>query len=417
MSQNPKIEFLPNEEKALFEVMNLLWSKGHEAYIAGGWVRDLLLGYKSKDIDIVTSARPDELEKLFPHHLPVGKQFGIIIVRYGDEQFEVATFRKDGQYQDGRHPEKIEYAGAQEDAWRRDFTINGLFYDLRTYQIIDYVEGQKDIRDRFIRAIGEPKQRFAEDYLRILRALRFEAQLNFQIEAKTWKALCDDIKNIVKVSGERISEELYKGLRCQSRKMLNSLINSGACGVLFSDFGEMKISNEVSKVCQLKLASRGQCFSLFFLAGQSLEAFELENPEKIKWNPDYLKRVERVNAQLKLSKEDKEVLQHLGAAQTWAKYWGQLREGFRLDILVDKKSEHLCELLEIFGEDKVLIQVDAKKKQLRPKGYLKGDDVATFEPKKRGSILKEAWYLEWEGKLNSREQALEWLKQSSHSRF
>src|SRR5277367_4221595 len=184
---------------------------GYTAYLAGGCVRDHLLGTEAKDYDVATNAKPEEVQQLFPRVTDLtGKSFGVLRVLVEEESFEVATFRQDGLYKDGRHPESVRFATAEEDAQRRDFTINGLFFDPVAERLIDYVGGEADLRAGIIRAIGNPADRFAEDHLRLLRAVRFAARLIFQIEPKTWDAICADAPSIKTISAERIRDELNK---------------------------------------------------------------------------------------------------------------------------------------------------------------------------------------------------------------
>jgi poly(A) polymerase len=159
--------------QAAESVARRLSDAGHEALFAGGCVRDALIGKEPKDYDIATSARPEEVLALFPGGDEVGAHFGVILVRTGGHQFEVATFRSDGAYLDGRHPESVSFTTAEEDAKRRDFTVNGLFEEPSTGEIRDYVGGRADLAAGIIRAIGDPKERFGEDSLRLLRAVRF----------------------------------------------------------------------------------------------------------------------------------------------------------------------------------------------------------------------------------------------------
>ena len=193
------------------DIVAQLQRAGHTAYFAGGCVRDDLLGIEAKDYDVATSARPEEVQRLFPRVTNLtGKSFGVLRVMVDDESFEVATFRQDGLYKDGRHPESVRFATAEEDAQRRDFTINGLFFDPVTDRLIDYVGGEADLRAKIIRAIGTPADRFAEDHLRLLRAIRFAARFLFKIEPTTWEAIRADAHLIRSVSAERIREELNR---------------------------------------------------------------------------------------------------------------------------------------------------------------------------------------------------------------
>jgi len=193
------------------DIVIQLQGAGHTAYFAGGSVRDHLLGVKAKDYDVATSARPEEVQKLFPRVTDLtGKSFGVVRIMVGDESYEVATFRQDGLYKDGRRPESVSFATAEEDAQRRDFTVNGLFYDPVAEKLIDYVGGEADLRAGVIRAIGNPADRFEEDHLRLMRAIRFATRLYFKIEPKTWEAICALAPKIRTVSAERIRDELNK---------------------------------------------------------------------------------------------------------------------------------------------------------------------------------------------------------------
>jgi tRNA nucleotidyltransferase/poly(A) polymerase len=187
-----------------------LRAAGHIAYFAGGCVRDLVRGQTPKDVDIATDARPEEVQKIFRRTYTVGAHFGVVVVLENDWQFEVATFRSDGAYLDGRHPVAVNFSSPEEDARRRDFTINGMFYDPPNDVVIDFVGGRQDLKARLVRAIGDPAQRFTEDRLRLLRAVRFAAVLDFEIEAATWEAIVRAAGTIGEISAERIRDELVR---------------------------------------------------------------------------------------------------------------------------------------------------------------------------------------------------------------
>jgi len=196
--------------RAAQRIVEKLRLHGHEAFFAGGWVRDFLLRRKPKDIDIATSALPDEIARLFPNSKPVGAQFGVILVPLYGHTYEVATFRSDNAYLDGRHPVSVVFSGPEQDALRRDFTINGLFYDPVADRLIDYVHGRMDIQKKLIRTIGDPAVRFAEDKLRMLRAIRLSCSLDFRIVPETWGAMQKNAPEILQVSWERIRDELIR---------------------------------------------------------------------------------------------------------------------------------------------------------------------------------------------------------------
>lgn len=184
--------------------------RGHVAYIVGGSVRDFLLGRTVKDHDLATSATPDELEELFPNSVTVGKAFGVLKIPIGEtgETFEIATFREDLEYRDHRHPRGVKFSGPAEDARRRDFTINALYYDPKTARILDSVGGIADLQAKIVRAIGLPTQRFKEDALRLLRAVRFTTRLGFALDPPTSEAVKARARFITHVSSERIRDEL-----------------------------------------------------------------------------------------------------------------------------------------------------------------------------------------------------------------
>jgi tRNA nucleotidyltransferase/poly(A) polymerase len=222
--------------KAHETVMETLRRAGYEAYLVGGCVRDILLQRQPKDFDVTTNALPEQVAKLFPRTIPVGAKFGVTVVMVGEEQIEVATYRADGNYSDGRRPDSVEYGkSAEDDVTRRDFTINGLLctgevdttsattyrqtvadryvtVGGKTYGVIDYVQGYADVERGIIRAIGDPNKRFEEDALRMIRAVRFAAQLGFEIEVRTLEAIERNAALLKAISRERIAMELFKML-------------------------------------------------------------------------------------------------------------------------------------------------------------------------------------------------------------
>lgn len=228
-------------DEAARSIVEKLRAKGFEALYAGGCVRDRLLGLEPHDYDVATSARPEQVEALFLRTVPVGAQFGVILVLEGDAEIQVATFRGDGSYHDGRHPESVHYTDAEGDARRRDFTINGLFYDPIKEEVLDYVGGHDDLEKRLIRAIGHPSERFAEDKLRLLRAVRFATTLNFTIDPSTWSALLQWTPKIHSVSAERIREEFCKILLSQNRLRGFDLLNeSGLLRMILPEMETLK---------------------------------------------------------------------------------------------------------------------------------------------------------------------------------
>jgi len=199
------------KRQAATQIIRRLRDAGFEAYLVGGCVRDIVMGHEPKDYDIATSAQPPQVVGMFPESLTVGAHFGVVIVPGEAGNVEVATFRRDGLYTDGRHPVHVEYAqSAEEDVRRRDFTINGLLYDPLQNKVIDYVGGQADISGRRVRAVGDPYQRFSEDRLRMLRAVRFAARFKFELDPAAADAIRTLAGEIRLISAERIRDEILK---------------------------------------------------------------------------------------------------------------------------------------------------------------------------------------------------------------
>ncbi len=227
---------LPPAAEPAVRIVRRLRESGHEALLAGGCVRDLLLDREPKDYDVVTDARPDRVCDLFRRTRRVGAQFGVVLVRSRGVWVEVATFRSDGDYADGRHPSSIRFGDAQADALRRDFTINGMFLDPLSGEVIDYVGGRDDLRRRLVRAIGEPARRFAEDHLRMLRAVRFAVVLGFEIEPATLAAIRAHADRLARIAAERIREELERMLSHPDRaRALDLLRETGLLDALWPE--------------------------------------------------------------------------------------------------------------------------------------------------------------------------------------
>ena len=199
-----------NKRRLAERIVATLRQAGYPAVFAGGCVRDMIRGVEPHDYDIATSARPDQVQKLFSKTVTVGAQFGVVLVIEDHQKFEVATFRAEGEYRDGRRPSSVEFSDAETDARRRDFTINGMFFDPVENRVLDFVGGQADLEKQIIRTIGPPPQRFSEDKLRLLRCVRFASVLGFQIEPVTAAALKSMASQIGLVSAERIRDELIK---------------------------------------------------------------------------------------------------------------------------------------------------------------------------------------------------------------
>lgn len=223
------------------QVVHTLQRKGYQAYFVGGSVRDLLLGREPKDFDVATSASPDAVAHLFPNHITVGKQYGVVMVKTSDGVIEVTTFRSESLYEDRRRPSTVKWSDAKQDVQRRDFTINGLLFDPVTNETFDYVGGKQDLKLGLVRTIGDPLERFEEDPLRILRAIRLKNQLGLQYDKATFDALRQLRDEVSHVSAERIREELNAMLDGKWRvDAVLDLERSDVLGVLLPEILALK---------------------------------------------------------------------------------------------------------------------------------------------------------------------------------
>lgn len=321
MPASEHVALVSLREDALAVVRRLTENR-HVAYFAGGCVRDALLGREPKDYDVATDATPDRVRQLFPRSQGVGQAFGVVIVRVGRSQIEVATFRADGTYGDGRRPDEIRFATAQEDAQRRDFTINGLFFDPVKNEVIDYVGGQADLKASVLRAIGDPAVRFAEDYLRLLRAVRFAARFDLSIDEATQQAIRANAHKLPRIAPERIGDELRAMLtpagnvRAQANEWLYEL---GLTPVLFrgvlTSFGLDSLPPHEQDLWLLDTLPRDRTVSFSLaLAAWSLDVLLSREQPLSKWlMPTSVSTIERALRQsLKLSNDEsaglKEVL-------------------------------------------------------------------------------------------------------------
>lgn len=292
-------------------IVETLSKAGFIAYYAGGWVRDLLLQHPSDDIDIATNAPPETIQALFPHTVPLGIAFGIVLVIIDHHSYEVATFRQDMDYHDGRRPSRIEFATPIEDAKRRDFTINGMFYDPILEKVLDYVGGEEDLKKKTIRAIGDPHQRIKEDRLRMVRAIRLACRFHFTIEPKTEEAIRFHAKELFPaVAIERIWQELTKGhdfgklpemlLQLHSYGLLSAIFpvleavtmpelekriaptkkypkDAPVIAFLLPLFPHYSLTDEIELCKRLKLSSADQQFVTFFSNVKQLDMTGADN--------------------------------------------------------------------------------------------------------------------------------------------
>ena len=242
---------MTNREAAI-KIVKRLRAGGFEALLAGGCVRDMLLDKKPKDYDVATNAHPKQVTALFSRTITVGAQFGVVVVLLGGQQIEVATYRSDMDYPDGRRPQRIVFTDARRDAQRRDFTINGMFFDPLENTVIDYVGGQRDLKRQIIQAIGKAEERFAEDHLRMLRAIRFACRFQFAIACPTWRAIRRNAAKIQRISAERIAAELEMILTDPNRRQGLQLVrDSGLLIRILPEVSETQFTLGLQVVSQL----------------------------------------------------------------------------------------------------------------------------------------------------------------------
>lgn len=256
-------------QKTAYQIIEKLQKNGFLAYLAGGSVRDMLMEKTALDFDIATSAKPEEIEKLLKKTIPIGKKFGVILAIENGHHFEIATFRSDAGYTDGRRPDAVYFSSPKKDAERRDFTINGMFFDPITKKVLDFVGGQNDLQNKILRFIGNPYLRIQEDKLRILRAIRFKNRFNFNFELETEKAIQKNAIEIRAVSCERTGEELNKIFSHSSR--LNAIQDLDKLGLLQVLIPEITALKDIKQPLEYHL--EGDVFT------HTLMAFEKLNPQ------------------------------------------------------------------------------------------------------------------------------------------
>jgi len=427
------------------EIVRTLARAGHQAVFAGGCVRDRLLGIEPVDYDIATSARPEQIEELFERTIPVGRQYGIVIVPVRGHNFEVATFRIDGPYLDGRHPSRVQFADAHSDARRRDFTINAMFEDPLASEVLDYVGGRADLDAGVIRAVGDPVERFAEDRLRMIRAARFAARFGFPIEPRTFDATRAAAAHIVDVSAERISDELTKILtEGRARAGFDLLDKLGLLAHVLPELGAMKGCEQTPD-----FHPEGDVWEHTLRCLEHLPAgcsktlawgallHDVAKPATAGVRPDGrptfyghthmgAEMADAICRRLRMSNVQAErvaflVDQHLRHCSA-----RDMRSSTLKRFLRQEGIEELLELTKIdalgssgdlsnyeYARAK-LDELSHEQQQLRPRPLLDGDDLIEmgFEPgpmfREILTALEEA---QLDGRLNSREEALAWVKE------
>jgi poly(A) polymerase len=398
-------EKMTNRQAAI-KVIKRLQRSGFEALLAGGCVRDMLLRRRAKDHDVATSAQPKDVIKLFRRTLKVGAKFGVVIVLIENQQVEVATFRTESDYGDGRHPGSVRFATAAEDAGRRDFTINGMFYNPLDKRVIDDVGGQKDLENRVIRTIGSAAERFAEDYLRMLRAVRFSAQLGFAIEPATWSAIRHNAKNIAKISGERIAIELEGIFACPNRAAGTSMLfESGLAEVIFPGLTAEQVKSAVQVLRHLRKKVDFALALACFFAGCETE-FALRSCGVLKLSRNQTRHIRFLLANRGRLLDEQMSLASLKKILA-EPYFGDLHE-FERAIQKVKADAHrgIKPLINLRRRIKALGDVE-----LKPKPLLDGHDLirlGAVPGPALGQLAEELYIAQLEGALQTPAQAEQW---------
>ncbi len=392
---------------AVQKIKNILIQNGYHAYLAGGAVRDGLLGLMPKDFDIATEASVDQIESLFDKVILVGKSFGVLRVVVDGNEIEIAQFRKESDYRDGRHPSLVSPGTPAEDAERRDLTINALFYDLKDGRIIDFVGGLDDIKNKCIRCVGNAETRFQEDHLRLLRALRFKNSFTFQFEPKTFEAIIRNKHLVADLSRERVQDELIKMLKSkESFQGLEDLFSNGFMPILFSE----RAMNY--KDCRKEIE--------WILKQENLSS--IEKMMGFLWRT---KNYESILDGLRLSRADEKVLKdgawvvnHLEEflSQRPVEQWLRLK-----NELVVRVLEWISQLQQSFKSfDETILRrldtlfLDYKSRGLDkswPDPLLKGDDLKDFvQGEKLGYLLKMAFMYQIETMTSERTMVLSYIR-------
>ncbi len=427
-------------ETSAYQVVAELVAAGHQAFTVGGAVRDRLLSRRPEDVDVTTSAAPAQVMAIFPRTVAVGAAFGVVVVVTDEAQTEVATFREESGYSDGRRPDQVSYSDPAHDALRRDFTINALFYDPASEEIHDYVGGYDDLHSGVVRAIGKPAERFAEDYLRMLRAIRFSAQLQFELDAETRAGVAASANQIGKVSQERIFAEMEKMLLSRDPGLaLEGLLDVGLLQEILPEVAAMPAVEQppqfhpegdvwqhtIAMLRAMRAPSSALAWSVLLHDVGKPVTYEV-NAEGIPRFPnharvgcelakDILTRLRAPNALIQTVSEA--IRWHMSFADVPRMRAATLRrmlardtfglelELHRLDCFCShKKMDHYVFLLDQLGE--------YEDEPILPPPFLSGHDViAAGIPagKRVGEILRKAQDAQLNGLLESRKDALEWL--------
>ncbi|MCH2162966.1 MAG: CCA tRNA nucleotidyltransferase, partial [Phycisphaerales bacterium] len=385
-------------EEAARRVARSLTDAGYQAFFAGGCVRDRLFGIEPEDYDIATGATPEQVQEVFPRARGVGAAFGVMLVPNGGRHVEVATFRSDGPYEDARRPSHVSFTSPEVDAQRRDFTINGLFQDPVSDAIIDYVDGQADIAQRVLRAIGDPVARFAEDHLRMLRAARFAARFELEIEPATAAAIASGTKGLAGVSRERVGQEL--------RRMLGERHRSVAVGImerLGMDVAVLGAGNTGDRTRLEGLPDT--CDWIDALAAWLLDRGEGE---------ESVDTVDRMTAMLMLSNHERSELQDLfRIRQVLLREWKSMSIAARKRLAAGEVFDRALMLVAIEAPDlaaDVIVDYEQLRAEgLAPTAFLNGNDLLAagfLAGPQLGKILDRVYDAQLDGEITNSEDAL-----------
>ncbi len=424
------------EQKAI-NIIKTLKDAGFEAVFAGGFVRDKLLNIPSHDIDIATSATPDQVEALFDKTYAVGKSFGVIIVSVEGEEFEVATFRKDSpESSDGRHPDSVTFSSMYEDAQRRDLTINGMFYDPIEDKLMDFVGGKKDLNAGIIRLIGDPIKRIQEDKLRILRVIRFAVRFNYTIASTTFKAVKSHAAEINEVSNERIFKEIVQILKARNpRRAIDLLFKTGLITHILPEVEAMKGTEQpedyhpegdVLEHTIMVLENTPEDASEELLLGALLHdvgkppTFQ-RAPDRIRFNAHDVKGAVIASTILRRFKSSKEchdrvtalVGDHMKFMSVQNMRVAKLKRLFRKDYFNEHMDLHKADCLSSHGSLHnwtFLNEMEFPPEEIKPERLVTGHDLLELGFKAGPlfrEILEKIEDLQLEGEVSTREEAFE----------
>ncbi|MCX7827170.1 MAG: CCA tRNA nucleotidyltransferase [Verrucomicrobiae bacterium] len=420
--------------------MRRLRAVGHTAYFAGGCVRDMLRGVRPNDYDVATSATPEQVHSLFPRSFEVGARFGVMLVVTDTAQYEVATFRSDDAYEDGRRPVSVTFSTPEADARRRDFTVNGLFYDPIRERVLDYVGGRADIERRLIRCIGDPAARFGEDKLRLLRAVRFASTLGYEIEPATFAAIRQFAPDIKVVSAERIRDELIKIFTGPNAgRGLRLLDATGLLAVVLPEVAAMKGVEQppefhpegdvFAHTCRMMDALREPSLTLAFgtlLHDVGKPPTFQRAPDRIRFNEHDVVGARLTETILRRLRFPNDLIERVAACvenHMRLRHAMQMRKSKLKRLLVrptfpDELEMHRLDCMASHAdltnyEFLKKAQAEIPPEAAAPKPLINGNDLAAMgmaPGPAMGKLLRQARELQLDEKLRSRDEALAWAR-------